>query len=334
MPIPIHPAFQIVLEQADANGARWLASTAEFNCASLACCMVCRSLPLVKVRVDNETRPQLWMDRSSIENYVNNSNVLTRVPSICRSALQRVTWSLPVPLLSCVTEIFAGVQCLAVADEYNLEVEREVRIPPGVKVLKIHGVFNRPIWPFSFSAGLQELHFSGNLFNQHLGSVEWPQSLTRLNLGCAFNRSIKNVTFSRSLRCLTFGYRFDQPVTEVSWPAALEELKFGVSFNQPIAGISWPLSLRSLTFGFHFNQPIDRVSWPGLLVELTFGHNFNQSVSSISWPARLETLTFDKKFDQPIDPTTLPSSLKHLTLLRPGPQLPVLPGVTVSGVPS
>ena len=353
MPIPVHNAFFTVLQQVGDDGARWLTSTEEFSCASLACCMVCRSLPLVDVEVDGETPPQLWLDSTWIEKHVENP-VLTRAPSIGGSALRDVTWNWPLQLLSCVTGILAHVKNLTIYDECNCKVEEKdkVEIPPGVKVLRMYE-FNRPIWPISFPEGLEVLDFSGGKFNQRLKNVKWPQSLTDLALGDKFNNDIEGTNLPSSLQYLKLGHRFDQPIANVSWPKSLKELTFGIYFNQPIANVSWPKSLKELTFGIYFNQPVAGISWPPSLTRLTFGFKFNQpiddgvswpgvvdlkftymfnhSVSDVSWPPHLEALTFGKGFDQPIDPSSLPSSLKHLTLERPGAQLPVLPGVTVSG---
>lgn len=297
---------------------------------SLACCIECRRLPVVKVKLDENTPLTLVMDRISLKNHVENP-IETRVPPFAYSALREVTWTAAVPALSRVAKMFPRVELWTIIDEHNAPIEKEVRLPRSVKVLMFRD-FNRPIWRICLPAGLKELVFAGCKFNQHLDRVEWPTSLTRLDLGDRFNRPIERVAFPPSPRYLSLGKWFNRPVTKVSWPESLQELTLDFSFNHPIAGSMWPPSLTKLTFGVHFDQPLERVSWPPSLQELTFGHYFNQPLDNVSWPACLKTLTLGEMFSQTVDPSSLPSSLEHLTLLRSGAQLPVLPGVTVSGV--
>eukprot|EP00752_Nemacystus_decipiens_P001363 g1352.t1 len=330
--LPCPEAILIVLQQAVVSGGKWYTSANQLALASLGCCMACRKLPVMRVRVDDGT-PK-WLLKEEVDAskkyermYIQNN----WVPPMSSFALWEVLWRAPIGSVSLMTEIFERVERLTVNDKGSYSYD-EVKLPPKLKVLRLCGKFNGTLRKISFPEGLQELDFRTGKFNQSLTPAKWPKSLVRLDLGDLFNRPTKGAALPPCLQYLSFGRRFDRDISNISWPPSLRELTFGHHFQQPIAGISWPPSLVKVTFGFYFDQPLDRVSWPGL-VELTLGYYFNQRITDVVWPARLKKISFGGMFTQEIDRGSLPSSLAYLTLRQPGAQLPVLPGVEVSGVP-
>ena len=175
-------------------------------------------------------------------------------------------------------------------------------------------------------------------------------SLTKLTLGCKFNRPIIPSTFPESLLDLTFGGYYNKPLypgmlpynlTKLSFiggnfnhplasflPKSLIELTLSDQFNQEIAPGTFSENLSKLTFGCRFNKLLIPGVLPDSLTELTFAvaSDFNKIIDPGVLPRNLKKIKFGKSFNQPLKPGCFPDSLTHIVFGRVYNQL-LTPGV-------
>ncbi len=139
----------------------------------------------------------------------------------------------------------------------------------------------------------------GNDFNCEIHT--FPQTLTYLEFGYAFNQSFAN-EFPQTLKYLKFGHNFNKSIK--IFPHELEHLEFGYAFNRKITNL--PKSLKYLIFGHTFNQ---QIKIPPNITHLTFGNKFNRKIKI---PRKITHLIIGNKFNQPIN--KLPSTLLYLEI--------------------
>jgi hypothetical protein len=99
-------------------------------------------------------------------------------------------------------------------------------------------------------------------YNQDITHVKFPDTLTTLEFGFAFNQcNGLNITFN-SLRILYIGYNFNQYIVAY-WPE-LRDLRFGSQFNHKLTDINCP-KLECLMLGRYFTGQNRKISFPNLL---------------------------------------------------------------------
>lgn len=89
-------------------------------------------------------------------------------------------------------------------------------------------------------------------------------------MGSWFDQPLTGVNFPDSLTTLDLSRDFNQPIDDVVWPKQLARLTFGFFFSRSIetAAKNWPPTLKYLQMGDCYNLPIRDVEWPGGLLEV------------------------------------------------------------------
>lgn len=204
-------AFTVALCQASEGGEEgWYVSTLQLQLASLEFCSACRSVPTLRVRVDENTPRTLWSACSAMTRSTSKVRICNRVP-IVRAV--HVTWALPMEFLlqSAANELWT--------------LAGSLRLQGCISAACLGTV----TWP----RRLKRLVLDADL-ETFVEAVEWPASIQYLTLGGGFNQPTTGVLWPASLRQLSFREWFDQPIAGVMCPPSLDHNQFGLAFNLSI----------------------------------------------------------------------------------------------------
>lgn len=164
-------------------------STLELQLASLEFCAACRSTPILRVRVTDQTRRSLWSPRKAqTGRYMTRSKVRISSRVLVVRAF-RLAWELPMKVLleSAATELWKRSEYLYL----------QGAVPPAGRLEPV-------VWPkrlkhLTFNTGLKTVMEAGL----------WPEFLIRLALLGGFDEPIAGVECPSSLQQLEIEDKFD-----------------------------------------------------------------------------------------------------------------------------
>jgi len=128
----------------------------------------------------------------------------------------------------------------------------------------------------------------------NISKIKFPESVSSIMFGHAFNQSLDNVEFPESLCSMVLGYRFNQSLDNVLFPKFLKSITFGNIFNNSLDNIKFPEFLESIIFGNNFNQSLENVKFGNYLESITFGNNYCKHLNNVQFPKSLHTIIFHK----------------------------------------
>lgn len=148
---------------------------------------------------------------------------------------------------------------LVFGSDYNQPLPSE--LPDSITHLKFGLEYNQPLPNLpnsliflSFGQGSYNHLLPVGIFDRngynHSGEPQLPDSLTILEFGYAYNKSLPNLP--RALMKLKFGYYYNQLLPDL--PNTLTHLTFGRHYNQPLPDL--PESLTHLIFNIGYKQPL------------------------------------------------------------------------------
>lgn len=177
--------------------------TRQLQLASLQCCIACRSVVTLDVRVEDDTPPDFWAPRTQ------QADPMTGVPPI--RALS-APWALSASQLSRCSrmELSKGLDRLQLGVDF---------LQPGAAAIES---LDSMVWPYT----LKRL-VSDDRFYRPVDRVGWPACLEQLTFGYSFNQQIAGIDGPASLQQLAFGSWFNEPIHGVVWPVSLQPLTFG-----------------------------------------------------------------------------------------------------------
>ena len=259
-----------------------------------------------------KTEENLW----NFQEYFNNT--IISLPKTLETLVLQDGFNQPLPIIpklkylsikgfgfnQSIQNLPETLKYLNLGESFNKEISNL----PNLRILKLNGLFNKPL--NNLSEKLEMLTLSEK-FNQPLDNL--PSNLKKLSLRplidynevweyiqSPFNKPINNLPIN--LVELTLGSKFNQSLDKL--PPSLKILSLGINFNQTINNL--PRSLEKLLIYGKFNQPINNL--PQNLKYLYLGTDFNHPIDYL--PDSLIHLEITGVFNQPI--SKLPSNLKYL----------------------
>jgi len=119
--------------------------------------------------------------------------------------------------------------------------------------------------------------FTNIIIPMKMDMIKLPLSVTRLEFGDRFNKSLKKYIPS-TVTHLKFGDRFNQPINNCI-PSSVTHLKFGHDYDQSIKNCI-PSSVTHLNFGHEFDQHISN-NIPSSVTHLKLGYWFSHSIRNL-----------------------------------------------------
>lgn len=165
-------------------------------------------------------------------------------------------------------------------------------------------------------AQLRELELADGFhcFDEPIGEMQLPPSLTALILGRDCHLSFTALRLPDGLRSLTLGYHYcHDPLSPLRLPPSITALRFG-GFHCSAADLfALPPQLESLVADA-CSAPLDRLALPQSLTAISLRYSFDQLLDSVQWPQGLRTLDLGFHWNQSVEHLRLPDSLTELSM--------------------
>jgi hypothetical protein len=164
---------------------------------------------------------------------------------------------------------------------------------------------------FGLPSSLTELTM-GVRFNQPLDSVQWPDQLRTLRLGCQWDQSVECLQLPATLTRLDLN-GCNQPLNWSNPPPALTQLALSCKWNHLGQQLRLPSSLTQMEMPSYYDHPMDGFELPDTIRSLTFtGIQPYHPLSALRMPAGLTELDISG-YAGPPEGIRWPPSLIKLT---------------------